>query len=90
MILRIDRLPAELPQSPEIDAVATSNVQELYTPKALKAISNSWTRHPKVDALREGGDIEHLAGIASSFASDCAPQEIMKSETRMYAKAKDL
>ena len=42
-----------------------------------------------IDAPPEGGDLTHLAGIASSFAPDYAPEEILEIASKLYAKAKD-
>jgi len=42
-----------------------------------------------VDAPPAGGDLAHLAGIASSFAPNYAPEEIMEIANKLYAKAKD-
>lgn len=41
-----------------------------------------------IDAPPEGGDLAHLAGIASSFAPDYAPEEIMEIAQILYKKAK--
>lgn len=41
-----------------------------------------------IDAPPEGGDLQHLAGIASSFAPDYAPEEIMEMANLLYKKAK--
>jgi Mn-containing catalase len=43
-----------------------------------------------VDAPPAGGDLAHLAGIASSFTPNYAPEEIMEIATKLYKKAKDL
>ncbi|WP_106380764.1 manganese catalase family protein [Abditibacterium utsteinense] len=42
-----------------------------------------------VDAAPGGGDLADLAGIASSFAPNYAPEEIMEIATKLYMKAKD-
>ena len=42
-----------------------------------------------VDAAPDGGDLTHLAGIASSFAPNYAPEEIMEIANKLYNKAKD-
>jgi Mn-containing catalase len=42
-----------------------------------------------VDAAPDGGDLTHLAGIASSFAPNYAPEEIMEIATKLYNKSKD-
>ncbi len=42
-----------------------------------------------VDAPPSGGPQLDLAGIASSFAPNYAPEEIMEIATKLYAKAKD-
>lgn len=42
-----------------------------------------------VDAPPQGGDLAHLAGIASSFAPNYAPEEIFEIANRLYAKAKN-
>ena len=42
-----------------------------------------------IDAPPEGGDLTHLAGIASSFAPNYAPEEIMEIANKLYAKAKN-
>ncbi len=41
-----------------------------------------------VDAPPEGGDLSHLAGIASSFAPNYAPEEIMEIATKLYDRSK--
>ena len=41
-----------------------------------------------VDAPPAGGDLSHLAGIASSFAPNYAPEEIMEIASKLYDKAK--
>jgi len=41
-----------------------------------------------VDAPPSGGDLAHLAGIASSFAPNYAPEEIFEIATKLYQKAK--
>jgi Mn-containing catalase len=41
-----------------------------------------------VDAPPAGGDLSHLAGIASSFAPNYAPEEIMEIAGKLYNKAK--
>lgn len=41
-----------------------------------------------VDAPPEGGDLAHLAGIASSFTPDYAPEEIMEIANKLYQKTK--
>lgn len=43
-----------------------------------------------IDAPPEGGKLADLAGIASSFAPDYAPEEIMEIAEKLYRKAKDL
>jgi len=43
-----------------------------------------------VDAPPSGGDLAHLAGIASSFAPNYAPEEIFEIATKLYQKAKNL
>ena len=42
-----------------------------------------------VDAPPQGGNLSHLAGIASSFAPDYAPEEIFEIANKLYDKAKD-
>jgi Mn-containing catalase len=42
-----------------------------------------------VDAMPTGGPQVDLAGIASSFAPNYAPEEIMEIATKLYMKAKD-
>ena len=41
-----------------------------------------------VDAPPAGGDLAHLAGIASSFAPNYAPEEIFEIASKLYEKAK--
>jgi Mn-containing catalase len=41
-----------------------------------------------VDAPPSGGNLAHLAGIASSFAPNCAPEEIFEIASKLYQKAK--
>jgi hypothetical protein len=43
-----------------------------------------------VDAPPSGGDLAQLAGIASSFAPNYAPDEIFEIATKLYKKAKNL
>ncbi len=43
-----------------------------------------------VDAPPSGGDLAHLAGIASSFAPNYAPEEIFEMANMLYKKAKGL
>lgn len=43
-----------------------------------------------VDAPPSGGNLANLAGIASSFAPNYAPEEIMEIATKLYQKAKNL
>ena len=43
-----------------------------------------------VDAPPNGGDLMNLAGIASSFAPNYAPEEIMEIANKLYDKAKNL
>ena len=47
------------------------------------------TQFEFVDAPPNGGDLTHLAGIASSFAPNYAPEEIMEIANKLYNKAKD-
>ncbi|MEJ7808640.1 MAG: manganese catalase family protein [Telluria sp.] len=42
-----------------------------------------------IDAPPQGANLAHLAGIASSFAPDYAPEEIHEIATKLYNKAKD-
>ena len=42
-----------------------------------------------IDAPPAGGDLAHLAGIASSFAPNYAPEEIYEIASKLYSKAKD-
>ncbi len=42
-----------------------------------------------IDAPPSGGDLAHLAGIASSFAPNYAPEEIFEIAQKLYQKAKD-
>jgi Mn-containing catalase len=42
-----------------------------------------------IDAPPSGGDLAHLAGIASSFAPNYAPEEILEIAQKLYAKAKN-
>ena len=62
MFLRIDRLPVELPASPEVEFVG---------------------------APPSGGNLVNLAGIASSFAPNYAPEKIIEIANKLYAKAKN-
>jgi hypothetical protein len=39
-----------------------------------------------VDAPPTGGNLANLAGIASSFAPDYAPEEILEIATKLYKK----
>lgn len=41
-----------------------------------------------IDAPPEGGNLSHLAGIASSFAPNYAPEEIFEIANKLYDKAK--
>lgn len=41
-----------------------------------------------IDAPPAGGDLAHLAGIASSFAPNYAPEEIFEIASKLYKKAK--
>lgn len=43
-----------------------------------------------VDAPPTGGNLANLAGIASSFAPNYAPEEILEIATKLYQKAKNL
>ena len=43
-----------------------------------------------VDAPPAGGNLANLAGIASSFAPNYAPEEIMEIAQKLYKKAKNL
>jgi Mn-containing catalase len=43
-----------------------------------------------VDAPPTGGDLVNLAGIASSFAPNYAPEEIFEIANKLYQKAKSL
>ena len=43
-----------------------------------------------VDAPPSGGNLANLAGIASSFAPNYAPEEILEIATKLYKKAKNL
>lgn len=43
-----------------------------------------------VDAPPSGGDLANLAGIASSFAPNYAPEEIFEIANQLYKKAKNL
>ena len=43
-----------------------------------------------VDAPPAGGNLANLAGIASSFAPNYVPEEIMEIATKLYQKAKNL
>lgn len=43
-----------------------------------------------IDAPPEGGNLQHLAGIASSFAPNYMPEEIMEIATKLYMKSKDM
>jgi Mn-containing catalase len=43
-----------------------------------------------VDAPPSGGNLANLAGIASSFAPNYAPEEIFEIANKLYRKAKDL
>lgn len=43
-----------------------------------------------VDAPPEGGNLADLAGIASSFAPNYAPEEIMEMANQLYKKSKNL
>ncbi len=43
-----------------------------------------------VDAPPSGGDLANLAGIASSFAPNYAPEEIFEIANKLYKKAKNL
>ncbi len=43
-----------------------------------------------VDAPPEGGNLANLEGIASSFAPNYAPEEIMEIANKLYKKAKNL
>lgn len=43
-----------------------------------------------VDAPPDGGNLANLAGIASSFAPNYAPEEIMEIANQLYKKAKNL
>jgi len=46
------------------------------------------TKFEFIDAPPEGGNLAHLAGIASSFAPNYAPEEIMEIANKLYGKAK--
>jgi Mn-containing catalase len=43
-----------------------------------------------VDAPPSGGNLANLAGIASSFAPNYAPEEILEIANKLYRKAKNL
>lgn len=43
-----------------------------------------------IDAPPDGGDLAHLAGIASSFTPNYAPEEIFEIANKLYKKAKNL
>lgn len=43
-----------------------------------------------VDAPPSGGNLAHLAGIASSFAPDYEPEEIIEIANKLYKKAKNV
>jgi Mn-containing catalase len=43
-----------------------------------------------VDASPAGANLVNLAGIASSFAPNYAPEEIIEIAQKLYKKAKDL
>ncbi len=42
-----------------------------------------------VDAPPQGGDLSHLAGIASSFSPNYAPEEIFEIASKLYRKARN-
>lgn len=57
-------------------------------PEAYHEAVGSSTQFEFVDAPPSGGDLAHLAGIASSFAPNYAPEEIMEIANKLYQKAK--
>jgi Mn-containing catalase len=57
-------------------------------PAAYHENVGNQTQFEFVDAPPEGGDLAHLAGIASSFAPNYAPEEILEIANKLYNKAK--
>ena len=75
-----------------------------FSPKDFKECATIWegeapaayhegvgtrTNFEFVDAPPSGGDLVDLAGIASSFAPNYAPEEIMEIANKLYNKAKN-
>lgn len=58
-------------------------------PEAYHENVGGKTEFEFIDAPPEGGDLTQLAGIASSFAPNYAPEEIMEIAAKLYDKAKD-
>lgn len=57
-------------------------------PEAYTEGLGTTDRFEFVDAPPSGGDLAHLAGIASSFAPNYAPEEIFEIAQKLYQKAK--
>ena len=57
-------------------------------PEAYHENTGGKTKFEFVDVPPEGGNLVHLAGIASSFAPNYAPEEIMEIANKLYKKAK--
>lgn len=67
-----------------------SAIWQGQAPEAYHEGVGSSTQFEFVDAPPSGGDLAHLAGIASSFAPNYAPEEIMEIANKLYQKGKNL
>ncbi len=72
------------------DYADCASIWEGEAPEAYHEGVGTRTTLEFVDAPPSGGDLVNLAGIASSFAPNYAPEEIMEIANQLYKKAKNL
>jgi Mn-containing catalase len=96
-MLPIPRIPnSHFPEAKKFEERGVHRYLYRFSPEDYKQMAGIWSGvHPDdqqplevVDGPPTGGNLAELAGIASSFSPEYAPEEIVEIATKLYQKAK--